>query len=520
MRNIAAGLLAGVMMGAPVVARAADCAGLANLKLVQGEITMAAVTEAGRFVSPYGQPLRAEVPKFCRVAGVLRPTADSNIRFEVWMPASEWNGRLLGVGNGGFAGSISYDQMGGALKQGYATTGTDTGHEAQAEDASWAYRHPEKIADFGWRGLHLTALAAKAVIAAYYGNGAKKSYFDSCSNGGREALMEAQRFPEDYDGILAGAPANNWTRMLSSGLDITKTVVDPEAYVSSMKLPAITKAVLEQCDAQDGVKDGVLNDPRTCHFNPAVLLCKGRDSRQCLTEKQVGSVRKLYGGGGEAKGHSLFPGYMPGDEWTSWATWVLGSSAGSGSGVSYMQNYFRYMVFDDPKWNPLTADVDAALRTAEAKTAKDVNSVNPDLMAFAARGGKLVMYHGWDDPAISPLNSIAYYESMQKRMGEEKVASFAKLYMVPGMEHCIGGPGANLFGQLGAPSAEGTGTGALADLQEWVEMGKPIGAVIAVRLGADSKPVMTRPLCPYPQVAKYKGSGDGNDAANFACGAN
>jgi feruloyl esterase len=175
--------------------------------------------------------------------------------------------------------------MGGALKQGYATAGTDTGHEGQAEDASWAYKHPEKIKDFGWRGLHLTAVAAKAVIAAYFGDGAKKSYFDSCSDGGREALMEAQRFPEDYDGILAGAPANNWTRMLSSGLDITKTVVDPEAYVNSMKLPAITKAVLEQCDAQDGVKDGVLNDPRTCRFNPAVLLCKDGDSRECLTEK-------------------------------------------------------------------------------------------------------------------------------------------------------------------------------------------------------------------------------------------
>jgi feruloyl esterase len=187
--------------------------------------------------------------------------------------------------------------------------------------------------------------------------------------------------------------------------------------------------------------------------------------------------------------------------------------------VFYMQNYFRYMVFDDPKWNPLTADVDAALQMAEAKTGMDVNSVNPDLTTFAARGGKLVMYHGWDDPAISPLNSIAYYESVQKTMGEEKVASFARLYMVPGMEHCIGGPGANLFGQLGAPSAKGPGTGALADLQEWVEIGKPIDKMIAMKLGADNKPVMTRPLCPYPQVAKYKGSGDVKDAVSFACGA-
>jgi feruloyl esterase len=430
------------------------------------------------------------------------------------MPEKGWNGKLLGTGNGGFAGSIYYEQMGGYLARGYATAGTDTGHQAEAEDASWAYHHPEKITDFGYRGLHLTTLRAKSLLQDFYGNAPRKSYFDSCSDGGREALMEAQRFPDDYDGILAGAPANDWTHLVSAGLDVGKTLDgNPAAYISSMKLPAITRAVLAACDAEDGLKDGILNDPRQCHFNPETLLCKGADAIDCLTAPQITALKKLYSGGQTSDGKTISPGLMPGDE-SAWKAWAIGSAPGMSN---YTQNYFRYMILDDPQWNGFTADVDASLKEADEKTARILNATDPDLSRFAAHGGKLILYHGWNDPAISPLNTISYYGSVGAKLGEQKEASFVRLYMAPGMEHCAGGPGPSAFGQLGIPSAKGEKYGAFTALEDWVEAGKVPGEIIATRYSAPGKVQMTRPLCPYPQVAKYNGTGDADDAASFAC---
>src|ERR1700691_1720406 len=279
---------------APVL-HADSCTAIKDLKLPDTTIDTAERVASGDLDVPgFDNPLH-DLPVFCRVTGVLRPTADSEIGFEVWLPEKDGNSRFLGVGNGGFAGSIGYRQLAGNLSRGFATAGSDAGHQAQGEDASWAFGHPEKIKDFGWRAVHLTTERAKDVVKAYYGKSADKAYFDSCSDGGREALMEAERFPEDYDGILAGAPANAWTHLMSTGVSVAQsTIGNPRAYISSLKLPAVQRASLAACDASDGVKDGFLNDPATCHFDPAVLLCKGEDSLDCLTQPQVKSLKAYY----------------------------------------------------------------------------------------------------------------------------------------------------------------------------------------------------------------------------------
>jgi hypothetical protein len=502
---------------------AANCEALKQLKLADMTITMAEAVISGDVTGPgIAKPIH-ELPAFCRVKGILRPTPDSEIRLEIWLPEKDWNQRFLGVGNGGFAGTIGYLGMAGNLRRGFATAGSDAGHQAEAEDASWAFGHPEKIKDFGWRAVHLTAERAKDVINAYYGKKANKAYFDSCSDGGREALMEAERFPQDYDGILAGAPANAWSHMLAAAVDVARqTNGNPQAYISSFKLPAIEKASLAACDASDGVKDGFINDPRKCHFDPEVLLCKAEDSLDCLTQPQVDGLKKYYAGGVDSHGNSIFPGFVMGDEDGGWGSWIVGQGPGSGSGIQYLQNYFRYMVTNDPKWNPLTADVDASLQQAVKTTAAELDSTSSDLSQFAARGSKLILYHGWNDPAISPWNSIAYYESVQKAMTPEKAETFLRLYMVPGMEHCVGGPGPAAFGQLGIPTSTGPKYGVFDALVDWVEKDVPAETVTATKYApapdGTNKVAMTRPLCPYPAVAKYKGTGDTNDAANFACG--
>ncbi len=515
MRNLLALPLTALALAAsPLHAHAADCAALASLALLNTTIVSAEAVESGSLTPPYGDPLD-KLPAFCRVTGVLHPTPDSHILFEVWMPEKDWNHKFLGTGNGGYAGSIYYSQMAGSLRRGYATAGTDTGHQADAQDASWAFHHPEKIVDYGYRGLHLTTERAKTIVQDFYGAAPAKSYFDSCSDGGREALMEAQRYPEDYDGILAGAPANNWSKMISSGVDASRMIgADPSAYISSLKLPAITAAVLAACDQNDGLKDGILADPRECRFDPATLLCKNGDSLTCLTAPQVAWLKKIYAGGRDSHGTLIFPGLMPGDEAGAWKAWVIGEGPG---GSNYTQNYFRYMVLGDPSWNVLTADIDASVRAADANTAKQLNATDPDLSKFAARGGKLILYHGWNDPAISPLNTISYYQSVGEKMGTEKEASFVRLYLVAGMEHCIGGPGPSAFGQLGLPSAKGPAFGAFTALEQWVEDGKAPDELIATKYSAAQKPTMTRPLCPYPQRVKYNGIGDSNDVGSFSC---
>ncbi|HTU43758.1 MAG TPA: tannase/feruloyl esterase family alpha/beta hydrolase [Bryobacteraceae bacterium] len=507
---------------ADALAETSKCGQLSDVRLPNTTVTTAESVTGGNFTPPYGDSLD-KLPGFCRVAGVLKPVSDSYIRFEVWLPLADWNHRYLGVGNGGFAGSIDYRTLAGDLKRGYATAATDTGHEGDAEDASWAFHHPEKVADFGYRALHLTTETAKKLMEVFYGGPAEHSYFDSCSDGGREALMEAQRFPEDFDGILAGAPANFWTSLLTGGVEVAQELYgNPAAYLSGAKAPAIGAAVLKACDAQDGVTDGIVSDPERCHFDPDALLCKGAEGRDCLTVPQVASLKRLYAGSRDAQGRRLFLGYMPGGEngAQGWASWILGPAPGLSYGVGYVENYFRYIVFDDPTWNILTANVDAAKRLADQKTAESLNATNPDLRRFQARGGKLIMYHGWNDPAISPLYAVSYYKQVGAGMGAQNRESFLRLYMIPGMQHCIGGPGPSYFGQLGTTTAKGEKHGIYAALEEWVEKGTAPGEIVATKY-VDNDPskaaAMTRPLCAYPQIAKYKGAGDTNDYRNFTC---
>jgi len=463
------------------------------------------------------------LPPFCRVAGVIHPTSDSSIHFEVWLPAQNWNGRLLGAGNGGFAGSIGYDELSAYLKRNFAVAGSDAGHQGNATDATWAYGHPEKIKDFGWRAVHLTRLRGGEIISAYYGRRENKAYFDSCSDGGREALMEAQRFPADYDGILAGAPANAWSTMLGAGVKVAQVrQSDPHAYSSDLKLPAIQKASLAACDNLDGVKDGIVNEPSKCHFDTSVLLCKGEETLACLTQPQIRTLDSIYSGLRDVSGKMTFPGFTAGDE-MGWREWVIGQDPTSASGLHYVENYFRYMVTGNPKWSALTADPDSSLRESREKGSADLDATDADLGKFSSHGGKLILYHGWNDQAISPWNTVDYYKSVQEKMGEAGTESFLRLYMAPGVEHCAGGPGPSFFGQFGLQTAKGSAYGLFDSLVNWVEKGSPDDNVFATKYGQGEdgapKVVMTRPLCAYPKVARYSGSGDTSDAANFMCAA-
>jgi hypothetical protein len=508
----------------------ASCAKLSQLTLSKAKIVSAQTIDAGAFTPPtmrtpwlVGNPeLYKSLSAFCRAVVEATPSEDSSIKIEVWMPADGWNGKFRGQGNGGFAGEMDYRRLGLAVQQKYATAATDTGHSAEGTDARWALGHPEKVVDFGYRAIHEMTQIAKTIITAFYGNHPLHSYFDNCSNGGRQALMEAQRFPGDYDGVISGAPANFWTHLLTKALaDAQATTRDPASYIPASKLPALARAVNAACDARDGVTDGVLNDPRQCQFDAAALLCKTGDSNECLTAPQITALKKLYEGPRDAKGTLIFPGYLPGGEEGpgGWGTWITGQEPGKSLLFAFGTGYFSNMVYERADWDYKNTKVDDGLKAAEAKTSKILDATDANLAAFNARGGKLILYHGWNDAAISALNTINYYNSVISRMGQAETNAFSRLYMVPGMQHCGGGPGANSFGQLGQGAADSQHNVELA-LEQWVEQGMAPSAIVATKYVEDdpAKGVkFTRPLCPYPKVAKYKGTGDTNDAANFVC---
>lgn len=477
----------------------ATCDSLEQLKIDRGEVTEARAVPAGPFtVHGFMGTRKVNLPAFCRVMVTLRPTPDSDIHIEVWLPAEGWNGRLEAVGNGGLAGSIAEDAMAGALWAGYATAGTDTGHTGGPATGDWALGHPEKIVDFGWRAVHLMTIEAKALISAYYGAPAKYSYWNGCSEGGGQGLSEAQRFPDDYDGIVAGAPANYFVHLQAGGNWISQAIhEDPATMIAAAKLPAITAAVLAACDTLDGVKDGVLEDPRQCHVDPETLLCKGDENDVCLTAPQIAGLKKVYGGAKNPRtGEQVFPGYMRGGE-AGWGLWIAGTQVpprNAQHGIMY--NSLANLVFDGPRWDWRTFDFDKDVALADEKVGGTINQINPDLSGYKKHGGKLLQYHGWNDPAISPLNSIHYFESVQKKMGD--TSSFYRLFMIPGMEHCMGGPGASNFDRMQV-------------IVNWVENGVAPERIVASRLGR------THPLCAYPNVAKYAGKGSADDAANYTC---
>lgn len=492
----------------PAVTMAATCESLASLTLPSTTITSASSVAAGAFAPPKPPSLPIppavaykDLPQFCRVAATVRPTKDSEIKFEVWMPATSWNGKFVAVGNGGFSGEIWYWSMSEPLARGYATTSTDTGHEGAGGDGSFAFGHHEKWVDFGYRAVHETTLKAKAIIGAYYDRGPRLSYWNGCSTGGRQGLMEAQRFPSDFDGIIAGAPANYMTRLSAQFVWVAQALhKEAGSFIPPAKLPALHDAVLQACDARDGVKDGVLEDPTRCLFNPNVLACKGGDGPACLTPPQVEAARAIYNPSINPRTRqALYPGLVPGGE----LGWATGVGPVVQEPMSLATGIFKYTTFRSENWDWRTFDFDRDSALADKIDAGTTNAIDPNLRPFFDRGGKLLQYHGWADPGITPLNSINYYKSVAEKIGVTKLGDSYRLFMVPGMDHCRGGEGPDTFDDLGA-------------LDRWVENKQPPEQIVASRR-RNGKVDRTRPLCPYPQVAVYKGTGSTDEAANFSC---
>jgi len=468
-------------------AAGATCESLASLALPQAAITSAQTVAPGGFVPPAaggrGANAFKALPSFCRVTATLTPTSDSDIKIEVWLPASGWNGKFQAVGNGGWAGVVSYAAMAEAIKRGYATTSTDTGHTTPG--GAFALGHPEKFIDFAYRSEHEMTLKAKAIIAAFYGSAPKFSYWNGCSTGGRQGLAEVQRYPDDFDGVVAGAQANPRTHLNAWQLTIGKAALgDPASFIPPDKYPLIHKAVLEQCDALDGLKDGLVSDPVKCRFDPSRL--------DFLTARQIETVRAVLSPTKTKKGEVVFPGYVPGAE-LGWAGLIGGPEP-----TSTAIDQYKFVVFKDPNWDWRTFDLDRDLAIADKVDNGTINAINPHIEPFVKRGGKLLMYHGWADPLVGPLTSVNYFDSLSK-----DARSSVRLFMVPGMGHCGGGEGPNTFDMMSA-------------LEQWVEQGSAPARIVASH-AANGVVDRTRPLCPYPQAAVYTGSGSIDEAANFVC---
>ena len=496
--TIIAASAAGLMLSANS-AYAATCESVMTAKLANGTVTSAqsvaqgGLAQAGAGGRGGGAAL-ADVPAFCRVAATLTPTKDSDIKIEVWLPATGWNGKFQAVGNGGWNGSIDTNALAGAVRRGYAGASTDTGHQGGA--GPWM-QNPEKLADGAYRSVHETAAAAKVIINAFYGEAPKFSYFTGCSAGGRQAMVAAQRYPADFDGIVAGSPGLDWTSRAISAVRVNQAFErDAAAKVPAAKFPAIGAAVMDKCDALDGVKDGVLENPNACKFDPAVLACKGTPDNSCLTPQEIETVRAIYASPANPKTKREITGLAVGSE----ASWTdLGwSGPARTTGLELMR-----FVTNDPQWTIAQFNFDSDVVRAEDK-AGIMNALETNLKPFFDRGGRLISYHGWNDPQISPLNTIQYYDRVVKAMGgANRVSNNYRLYMVPGMAHCGGGTGTSTFDMLTA-------------LEQWVEGKKAPDSIPASRV-VNGQTVRTRPLCAYPQVATYKGSGSTDEAANFVC---
>ena len=506
------------------------CEKLKALQLPDTFIDSAESVAAGPFTLPPGMPAPSvDVPSFCRVKGQIKPTSDSDITFEVWMPAAQWNGKFEQLGSGGLGGSINLFLLAAEMKKGYATAATDDGHQAIAVDASWALGHPEKVKDFGYRAVHETNLKARKIISAFYQKPPAFSYFNGCSEGGREAMMEAQRYPEDFNGILAGAAALAWTKLMFAFAWNAQALNSPASFIPEAKRHAVREAALAACGTQDGVKDDFIKDPLRCHFDPSVLACKGADSDNCLTAEQVTALKKIYAGPRNPRtGRQISPGYEPGAEdiagipGISFESYVFGSGPGTSLDAIFSSAFFSGFVFEKPGWKFSDLNFDKDVATTEEKVGSVMNAANPDLTAFRARGGKLLQYHGWNDGSPPPRHSVDYYESVTKKMGGlDKTKDFYRLFMAPGMMHCGSGPGPNLFGNmLDFGATNDPDRNIFTALEKWTEQDVAPDKIIATKDHEDNpaKGVeMTRPLCPYPELAKWNGKGATSDAQNWSC---
>ena len=495
--------------GALAGAQEVGCEDLTAFPITAGTVTVAEVVGAGAFtppVAPGGSPPSTAsvtrtfggLPAFCRVVATLRPTNDSNITVEVWMPLSGWNGKYQAVGNGAFNGSIRHGSMAAALADGYATSSTDTGHLGNT--AEFGLDHPEKVVDFGWRSLHLMAVVAKEVIAAHYDESLRYSYFNGCSAGGRQAMKAAQDFPEDFDGIVAGAPGQDWSGRAAGALRVATYLESNEAArLSEHDRLLVHSAALSVCDAADGVVDGVIDGPQRCDFDPAVLQCEGTKNGSCLTAAQIETVRMLYSSPVNPSTGREITGLVPGSEldWTDLG-WTNSARA---TGLEL----YRYLVYGDPSWTIDRFDFDTDIVKAEETDDETINALDPNLEPFFARGGKLLAYHGWSDAQISPLNATQYYERVVESVGSaEEVRDSYRLFMAPGMGHCRGGEGPSVFDKM-------------EPIVAWVEEDRAPDQLLASKLGPQGEVEMRRPLCAYPARAVYDGAGDPKREESFSC---
>lgn len=496
----------GIQAAIGLAAQTEGCDALRSLSVPHTSIDRVETVAAGAFEAPktsFSIPADySKLPEFCRVAGSIQPSADSDIRFELWLPTSEWNGKFMQTGNGGAAGSIIYGSLVEPLMSGYAVANTDTGHQGGVGDFSWAPDHPEKYKDYAYRSVHELTVVGKAITTAYYGQAPEKSYWYGCSTGGRQGLMEAQRYPNDYDAIIAGAPANNWEPLVSLSILIQRELTRPDG-LGINKLALLKKSGVEACDAQDGVKDGVIGRLDRCRFDPGSLQCKEGETSECLSASEVASARRIYAGVIDKKGKVLMPGTGVGSE--------LGWAAYASPQFEVGTNYFRNLVARDPNWTPRDFDIDSDLARATRVDNGATAAMDPDLRKFFAKDGKLLLYHGTADSLISYGNTVNYYESVITLIGKEQAQNKIHLYLVPGMAHCNGGDGACVINWLSV-------------LENWDENGKAPDSIPATHpaatkstQGSLSSKAFTRPVCQYPKVAQYKGSGDMDDASNFLC---
>jgi feruloyl esterase len=516
------------LAGLAAPAAAATCASLPSLSIPQGTITSADVVPAGPFVQPgrgrgtgrAGAPAArgaapagqqggraqrggraqapaqppVQLPEHCRVRMVLAPTSDSNIAVELWMPASGWNGKFMAVGNGGFGGSIQgYGEMAAHLSLGYATSGTDTGHSnADGPGGMFGLGHPEKIVDFAYRAVHEMAATSKTVIDEFYGRVPQFSYFKGCSTGGRQAVMSAQRYPEDFDAIIAGALANRHIQMHTAGVSRSIDLFrNPDQVLSPEKARMVTDAVMNRCDT---LKEGFLNNPRACTFDFTTLACPaGASGAGCLTPGELQTVETHYGGLTNSRGELIFSGQALGNPMPAQNP----PTTTPGGGYDTV----RIWGFQNPEYDWQTFDLDRDMPIINDRVGF-VDAVDPDLRAFKARGGKLLLYAGWGDTTITPENTVLYYESVLDEMGPDQ-GDWLRLFMVPGMAHCGGGIGPDRHDAVTA-------------IINWVEVGQAPNSMVASKV-VDDNVVRSRPLCPYPQVARYTGQGSIDEAANFRC---
>ena len=511
---LSTGVLSYALAASSNAAMAAACQNLTALDLPNAKVTAAEAVTGGKFHPAGAREEIENLPPFCRVRVVVRPT----INVEIWMPLSGWNGKLLGTVPGGTLGSITYGDtvkdlkaptngigvagLANGIQLGYAMMSTDAGHVSA--DTTW-WNDMLRFTDLAYRGTHEMAVKGKIVTAAFYAQQPSRTYFSSCSGGGRVALMEAQRYPEDFDGIIGGHPGNNWTNLMASELWSTRATTDkPENNLPTEKTKMITTAAIAHCDADDGLKDGIISNPAVCKFDPGVLQCKGGDGPDCLTEGQVEAVRKIYAGPKYPDGRRISYGLLPGSE-SGWGAKYTGIKDVNTQGGVADRLFIKLSVMNDMNYDLKTFDWNRDMDFMQEKTAAAIDAVNPDLSGFRDAGGKLIVFYGWADDLAPPQQNPDYYESVVKKHGSRaEVENFYRLFMVPGMGHCSGGVGPNKFNMLTA-------------LENWSEKGQAPDQVVATRLDAAGKPDMTRPLCPWPQVAKYNGVGSPNDAKNFYC---